>query len=491
MSTDESLEIIEIINDDTDPLVDRSQTFTTEDAGGPRWVAPLAVAALAGLIGYGVMTSGGGSPKATPITSSSVATYTTSAPTTNIVAAPALPFYATQPPQGYSVGYAQTQQFGNDFGLIDYQLWATPDASATTGSWFSATTSPGAPVVYATDSYRLQAGDLSIAMSHTIDAHTVAQFTLPGHTGVTVTSLGWSDDNLVRLASSMQADQSGIEFTDKWFTSDHQLISSAQPWLVVRGLPVEQIVYSPSRDLSDAVVVTIGQPPPGSAAPGTDDRQTAMRFMLEGTVPLSVDGHAAVAGTVIGAGNYSIVTWLDGANIVTVSATMPLPQLITIARSVHQVPTSVWAGMQYQADQNNAIRLPSSEVPTLPVSFGTDSNSESWTIQASVAAEGDRQTITWSWNAQSDATKALEIGQINTVVDDTRTYVLADLPRAVATTAELHVLREGLDPVVIPFLDINPTLDRTFAAFAFTESGSFTAQVVAPDGTVLASWPSL
>jgi len=26
-----------------------------------------------------------------------------------------------------------------------------------------------------------------------------------------------------------------------------------------------------------------------------------MRFMLEGTVPLSVDGHAAVAGTVIGA----------------------------------------------------------------------------------------------------------------------------------------------------------------------------------------------
>jgi hypothetical protein len=490
VSTDESLEIIEIIDEETDQFGDRSSTVAADDAGGPRWIAPLAVAALVGLIGYGVVTSGRGSSKTAPITNSSVATFTTSSPTTlEVGASPAVPYYAAQPPQGYSVRFAQDQPFPNDFGLIDYQLWATPDASATTGSWFSATTSPGAPAVYATDSYRLQAGDLSIAVSHTVDEHTVAQFTLPGHTGVTVTSLGWSDDNIVRLASSMQADQSGLVFTDKWFTSDHQLVSLAQPWLVVRGLPVEQIVYLSSQDLGDAVAVTIGQSPSGVARPGADDRKVALRFLLQHSLPFSVDFHAAVAGTVIGSGNYSIATWLDGDNIVTVGATVPLPQLITIAQSVHQVSAPVWDAMQ-RADQNRADQETTDETPALPVSSGTDANSAPWTVEASVAHVGDQQKITWSWGTQSGATTALDTAQINTVIDDNRTYVLADLPRALAAAAELHVLRQGLDPLVIPFTDIDPGLDRTFAAFAFTEPGPFTAQVVALDGTVLANWPS-
>jgi hypothetical protein len=489
VSTDESLQIIEIIDEETDRFGDRSSTVAVDDSGGPRWIAPLAIVALVGLIGYGVVTSGHGSPKAAPAPSTSTPTFTTSSPTiSQPVASPAVPYYAAQPP-GYSVRYAQDQPFPNDFGLIDYQLWATPDASAQTGSWFSVTTSPGAPAVYATNSYRLQAGDLSIAVSHTVDEHTVAQFTLPGHTGVTVTSLGWSDDNLVRLASSMHADQSGLEFTDKWFTSDHELVSMAQPWLVVRGLPVEQIIYSATTDLSDAVVVTVGQPPPGSAGPTNDDRQTALRFMLESTTPFVVDGHAAVAGTVVGATEYSIATWLDGDNIVTVGANMYLPQLITIAQSVHQVPTSVWAGMQSQAAQYNPGTTGAEGTQLGPVSSGTDSSSEPWTVQVSMARIGEQHTITWSWSAQTEATPALDTAQINTVIDDNRTYVLADLPRAVAATAELHVLRNGLDPLVIPFIDIDPSLDRTFAAFAFTEPGPFTARVVTTDGTVLAFWP--
>jgi hypothetical protein len=491
VNTDESLQIIEIIDEETDQFGDRSTAVAADDVGGPRWIAPLAVAALVGLIGYGVVTSGHGSPKAAPAPSTSLATFTTSPPTTfDIGASPSVPYYAAQLPQGFSVRYAQDQPFPNDFGLIDYQLWATPDATATTGSWFSATTSPGAPAVYATDSYRLQAGDLSIAVSHTVDEHTVAQFTLPGHTGVTVTSLGWSDDNLVRLASSMQADQSRLEFTDKWFTSDHQLISSAQPWLVVRGLPVEQIVYSSSQDLSDAVAVTIGQSPPGSTAPSADDREVALRFLLDDTTPIAVDGHSGVAGTVIGSGNYSIATWLDGGDIVTVGGTVPLPQLITIAQSVHQVPTSVWAGMQYQADQNPPNVIPPDSTSALPVASGTDADSAPWAVQASVGHSGDHLKISWSWGTQTGETTALDTAQINTVIDDNRTYVLADLPRAVAATAELHVLRQGLDPLVIPFTDIDPSLDRTFAAFAFTEPGQLTAQLVAPDGTILASWPS-
>ena len=492
MRTGDFPEIIEIIDDDADAFGDRQRSGTMHDVGGPRWPGPVAVVALVGLIGYGVATSTGSAPRATPINSINTAPRSTVAvqvpPTT--VGARAELYYAADPPREYTVRYAESQQFGNDYGLLDYELWATPGASATTGSWFSVTTSQGASTVYATNSYRLQAGDLSIAMSHTADGHAVAQFTTGNHTGVTIASHGWSDDDLVRLATSLQANEYGFAFTDNWFTVDHQLISSIQPWLVVRGLPIEQIAYATSQDFNDAVVVTVAQPPLLSAGTRADDRQIALRFLLDLNRPFSVAGHSAVAGNVIGESGYSIATWLDSDNIVTVGATLPVSQLIVIARSVHQVSAPEWAGMKFQAGKNNANRTAPEATPAVPVSSGTDAAGQTWTIDVVSATERDRRRLSWSWAAQGGETTPLDIAQINTVVDDKRTYVLADLPRAVAQSAELHVLRDGLDPMVIRFSDVDPTLDRTFAAFAFTESGQYTAQVVGLDGTVLAGWPS-
>ncbi len=492
MTRGDSLEIIEIIDDDAGAFGDRHNDATTNGTTGSRWAGPVAAAALLGLIAFGVVTSTGGAPKVAPITSISVApqtTVTAPAPATSTAAPPTVSYYAAEPPREYSVRYADRQPFANDFGLVDYQLWATPDSSATTGSWFSASTSPGAPAVYATDSYRLQAGDLSIAMSRTPSGHALTQFTSTGHVGVTIASFGWSDDNLLRLATSVQASQDGIEFTDNWFKSDHQQISSQSPWLAISGLPVEQIVYSSSEDLSDAVVVTVGQPPPPNEGVGADARQVALRFLLDRNTPFTVDGHSAVAGTVIGHGNYSIATWLDGDNIITVGSTVPLSQLITIARSVHQVPTSVWAGMQFQAQRNTTTRTVNDAVPAATVASGTDADGGPWTIDVMVDPNVQRQ-LDWLWGARSTPTTAGDIAAINTVVEDKRTYVLADLPRAVAQTAELHVLRDGLDPMVISFNIVDPILDRTFAAVAFTEPGPYTAEIVGPDGTVYARWPS-
>jgi hypothetical protein len=67
---------------------------------------------------------------------------------------------------------------------------------------------------------------------------------------------------------------------------------------------------------------------------------------------------------------------------------------------------------------------------------------------------------------------------------------LAELPRAIAPSAHLLVLRDGLDPVSVPFTDTDPSFDRTFAAFAFSEASNYTAQIIGPDGAVLAAWPS-
>ena len=67
--------------------------------------------------------------------------------------------------------------------------------------------------------------------------------------------------------------------------------------------------------------------------------------------------------------------------------------------------------------------------------------------------------------------------------------MLANLPRAVAPTAQLQVTRPGVDPVVVPFIDADPELNRTFAAYAFSEATQYSAQIIGADGTVLASWP--
>jgi hypothetical protein len=495
VKTDAMPEIIELIDDDTDAFGNRSGDVAIDDLGGPRWIGPVAAAALVGLIGFGVATSTESTPNATPVSSTSIASPSTvpatvpvTVPPTIVPPQPTVPFYAADPPRELSVQSAQSGVFGNDFGVVGYELWATADASATTGSWFSITTQPGAPPVYAADSYRVQAGDVSIAMSHTAGGHALTQFTTNDHISVTIASFGWSDDDLLRLVASVQAGPPAVGFTDSWFTANYQLVSSVEPWLAVRGLPVEQVAYASSSDFNDAVVVTVAQPAPSSAGGSPTDRQVALRFLLDRNTPFTVDGHSAVAGTVIGEGNYSIATWLAGDYIVTVGALLPVSQLITIARTVHEVDAPEWAGMQFQARRRDTSTR-NHVTPANPLSSGTDANSEPWTIDVGMAL-GDRPQIHWSWNGRIGSTTPLETAQINTVVDDQRTYVLVDLPRAVAPSAQLQVIHDGLDPVVVPFQDTDPSLDRTFAAYAFSEPGPFTAQVVADDGSILATWPA-
>ena len=58
MKLDDFPEIIEIIDDDSDAFGSRQRPATTiYDTGGPRWVGPVAAAALVAFIAYGVVTS--------------------------------------------------------------------------------------------------------------------------------------------------------------------------------------------------------------------------------------------------------------------------------------------------------------------------------------------------------------------------------------------------------------------------------------------------
>lgn len=502
---DSSSEIIEIFDDDTDGFDHRAQSHTTDDHGGPRWIGPVAVLALVAVIGYGVATSAssGRSPKVATAPSTSVVVRTTlPTPTTITVPpplAPTVPFYAASPPRQFEIQYADVQSADAGVGSDSrFQLWAGRASISTPRSWFSIASSPGDAGLTVQNAYRLQTDHGVVAISHLPSGQSSAQY-VSNSNWMVLTSFGFSDDDLVQLAGSITFDDSGAGtffFSDPSLRVGYDLISTVDPWSVVAGQPPEQVFYGVSGDPFGGFGISISPLQLTSNRDFSLDRQSALQFLINNVSPFTVDGHDAVAGDLITETGYALASWSAGDHMVTITGKMPVEQLIAIAQTVHQVSAEEWAGMQFQAIHNGTESrtitrtAPTTEPQPVPVSFGTDSQATAWTIRAALYNYGDLQQINWDWADGNISTTPHDTVQINTVVDDKRTYVLADLPRAIAATAELHVTPAGLDPVVIKFNDIDPTLDRTFAAYAFSEPGPYTAQVVGADGTVLATWPS-
>ncbi|MEP7113787.1 MAG: hypothetical protein ABI862_11005 [Ilumatobacteraceae bacterium] len=501
---DSAADIIEIIDDGIDPFENRTASTTVHDTGGPRWVGPVAAAALLALIGYGVATSASanGVPKVAPRPSTS--TPSTGSPTTiqptptTTVPAPAVPYYAADPPRPFVVQHAEIQDEGSDrFDRGSYQLWAAPHSTANSGSWFSIDSLRTGPrATYLSNAYRIPAGEQSFAISHTASGQSIAQFSIDSVMSITLTSFGWADEDLVQLAQSITIKDStegnDVALTVSPLTVDHQMISSVQPTLAMRGLPIESVYYVAGGDLNRYFSIDVAPRGRSDEGGSTLVRQIALRYALDHSTPFSVDGHVAIAGGIIGRPEQSMATWIARDHIVTVTAQMPVQQLIDIAQTVHQVSPDEWAGMRFQATTN--VNLSSDDYATtdaIPVSFGVDANGEQWNVSVGMSSFSNRQQVEFQWGDAGYGALTEATARISTVVSDLRTYVLAELPRAVAPSGRLQITRDGRDPVVVQFVDTDPSLDRTFAAYAFSEPTPYTAQIVDPNGAVLVSWPAL
>lgn len=497
-------QIIDIIDDGIDPFGGRTATTTIHDTGGPRWVGPVAAAALIALIGYGVATSAstGGVPKvaSAPSTSTpSTGSPSTTQPTpTTTLAAPPVPYYAADPPRQFVVQSVDMRE--PDPGRLDrgsYQLWAAPHSSANSGSWFSIDSlRTGSQSNYLTNAYRLQTGDQSFAISHTPSGQSITQFVIDKLMSITLTSFGWSDADLAQLAQSITIQNStagnDVALTVSPLTVDHQMISTVQPSLAMRGLPVESVYYVAGSDPNNYFSIAVAPRGRSDQGGSTLNRQIALRFALDHSTPFAVDGHVAVAGGIIGHSELSMATWIARDHIVTVSASMPVEQLIVVAQTVHQVSPEEWAGMNFQATRNdNLFSDDYDTTEAFPVSSGTDVNGEQWAITVGMSSFSNRHQVEFQWNDAGYGALTEDAARISTVVNDLRTYVLAELPRAVSPSGQLQITRDGLDPVMVPFVDTDPSLDRTFAAYAFSEPTPYTAQIIDPNGAVLASWPAL
>jgi len=496
MRTDDAPGIIEIIDDDGNPFGDRAHSHTVEDAGGPRWVGPVAAAALVAIIGYGVATSASsGVPQVEAPPSTTVATPTTTIPAPTTTVAPALvPYYSARPPRQYSVSYAATNEPDpNYYGNSTYELWATDQADEGSGAWFSVEAQPGGSLLFALDAYRVKADDRSIGITHMPSGHSVLHFmSSNGTADVTMTAFGIADERLVELARSITVVAGEVRLNDDSLFPSFRRVTGTHPWLALQGIPAEQMFYQSNTGLSDGFSITVSPRTSPAQGGGTLDRQIALRYFLDRPTPFSVDGHVAAAGAVVGQPTLALATWIAGDHIVTLSGETTVPELIAIARSVHQVTDDEWRGMQLQAElrqTDNTFGNAKSSQP-IPVAFGTDGDGNTWLVTVMMLNFAREQQVEWQSEDAGYGSRSGDDASIHTAVNNNRTYVYAELPRAVAATASLQVTRDGLDPVIVPFTDADPTFDRTFAAYAFSEATKYTAQIIGADGTVLADWPS-
>lgn len=503
MKTDDAPDIIEILDDDTGAFGERPAPQQLEDPGGPRWIGPVALAALVAVIIYGVATStsGGGAPEVAepaPSTTAAITSTTRPAPTTTAVPQPPVPYYSVEAPRGFRVQYvSMEEQHGGFFGGGLYQLWATDGATSTTGSWLAISFHNGASGADAilVDGYRVDSERGALSLAHIGSGQSIVQ--LSNATGtLLITAFGIADDKLIQLAESITVDTSSspVDITDDSMLAGYTLLSTVEPWLAYQGEPVEQLYYTVTADPMRNFSVMISLLPELDGQGVLPDRRVALRFLLERATSFTVDGHEAIAGEVTNSDGYTLASWVAGDHVVTVSGSLSVPELIAVARTVHTVSERDWRGLEFQAQVNSmepgGDELNYTETLRSPVSNGADADGNPWRIEVSIGTFGTQRQLNWFWASSGISSTATDAAQITTAVDDKRSYVVADLPRSITPSAELHVSRAGLDPVVVPFVDIDPELDRTFAAYAFSESGPYSAEVVSLDGTVLATWPS-
>lgn len=480
MKTEPLPEIVEMIDDEGDAFADRVATGTSSDAdGGLRWIGPAAAVALMAIVGYGVVSSAVGSDsKATPSTPGLIDTQ----------------YYVADPPSGFMLYLAEDRdQTGAPAAhFVDTgpaQLWATHNATGTQGSWF--VVAKGVRHATGRNGYRTLVDGIGVVIERDPSSRqSRVSFTKNG-TAVEITAFGWLDRQLVRLVRSVSIDDSVINFSSEFFTTDHRRILDADPAVAFLGLPVAHVGYTTDLPpaIADRFTITV-------AGDNVVDRATVAKFAMSHAATFAVGDHPAVVGESVADPTMSIAQWRDDEALITVSGNVDPQRLQAIAETVHRSSDDA---VRKQLVDPSSVDEEEKTLGGSPkqITAGRLDDGFAWAIQVS-ARDADQPAAGYVWwisrpgpaVQRTDIRPSMPSGEptIETYVEDGRTYVVAKVPRSM-TGAELHVNPTGLPSIVTPFLDIDPSMPDEFAAAAFVEPVPFAVQILDSSGAQVAFWP--
>ena len=463
-----------MIDDDVDYFGDRTSSKTNGDSRErTRWAGPAAAAALLAALGYGVV-------------SSAIESDNSVTPPNPALIDPV--FYVADPPTGFSMYLAE--QRGDPGTAADFlarapaEMWATPDANATTGAWF--VVSVGTHHSTGRNAYRVIVDGTEVVVEHDpVTRQSRLSFSKNGYE-LEITALGWLDRQLLRLVRSVNVDASGLDYTDAFFVTDHKRILPADPASALEGLPAARVGYSTGLPTALAENFTITVAGDDVVSPAT-----VTKFALTNTASTAIGDLPAIVGQLAADPTLSIVQWHDGERLITLRGNLSLDRLGAIAQTVRPNDSDSVRGFVDQPDQ--PIALPPVREKT--IISGVLADGRQMVVQVdSLAREGATTRYLW-WIAQSDGglLPRLSLGEqgpsIETIVEHGRTYVLAKVPGSMKR-AELHVNPNGLASIVTRLYHVDPSIADQFAATVFLEPVPFTARITDSDGQIVASWPT-
>jgi hypothetical protein len=106
-----------------------------------------------------------------------------------------------------------------------------------------------------------------------------------------ITALGWLDRQLVRLVRSIDVNNSGLEFSDDFFVTDHKRVMFADPAAALFGVPVARVGYATGLPeglaQSFAITVSAGEVP---------DEDNVTRFALSNVGSFEIGDTTAIIG---------------------------------------------------------------------------------------------------------------------------------------------------------------------------------------------------
>ncbi len=368
------------------------------------------------------------------------------------------------------------------------EMWATPDATATTGSWF--VVSRGPQHATGRNSNRMIVDGIEVVFEHDpASGQTRLSFTKNGNE-MSITAFGWIDRQLVRLVKSVNVDDQSIRFSDGFFTADHQRVLQADPMSALFGAPVARVGYTTGLPLAlaDHFTVTV-------AGDNVEHESEVAKFALTNAVSFTVGDLPAIVGLSAADPTTSIAQWKDGDRLITVEGNIDPARMVATASAVHASRSDA---VHRQLAEQSPASLDPRQAGEKTVVSGMLADGVPWVIQVDRRTDDPTDSgYTW-WIGQPDGTREPwqtrprgpdDGPTIDTFVEHGRTYVLASIPRSM-DGAELHVAPTGLPSIVTRLHDVDATLPGEFAASVFLQPVPFTARIIDANGTTVAFWPT-
>jgi hypothetical protein len=495
-----------------------------------RWLAGIALVVVTGLIVFAVVASSPwDSPASAPATTIGATTVEAAdqrlAPTTVPASTgPVTGYVFDRLPAGFAIRGAWTNSNTADadesargWGAV----WATADATRTSGSWISVTLLPYSSGDIGFESTRVlldgQGQGGRIAMVHD-EGDGVMWVTIPMsppdvQRTVMLRTYGRTFDEVVELASSIGIDDDHPRVVDdRPLFLDPTLLDGYE--LVASGPTDTDLIdaYMGAGVSDSSTYYTTGE----GGGPAVDETYIEINasrydpnleplgrlavgplriFPDTASVPSDFTGDDLVLGVSPSNSNREVVArWRTGDTIIAIRTTIPLADLLDLLPTVRQTTAGEWEVARRRTDY--APPNADISVSTSPPEIGSGilSNGRAW-----IAELQPPYAALIHWKGASVRVVLSDDQPIGVSTFGSATIALAVAPsESSGSSDDAHLLRVWIDGNVVDEVllsDVSQigstsSFSGRAAALAFEETGPFVVQLVATDETVIAEYAS-